>query len=326
MNSWLVYRTASCLLTVFLLITTAFFVVRLAPGDPVDQLIGTDAGTADRETLRRQLGLDRSLGAQYADWLGGIVRGDFGESLRQQRPVREIVLEAMGPTLQLAGSAYVLQLVLAFGAALLAASGRARRLSDAIQTTGLVLYSLPLYWLGLMMVLLLSGQAGWFPAAGMEAPDAALLPAWQQFADRLRHLALPVTALGLWLFMGTARYLQAGLEEALGQDYVLAARSRGVPERRILTRHVLRNALLPVITLAGLQLPMLLGGSVVVENVFAWPGLGRISVEAIFARDYPVVMAAALLTAIAVTLGSLLADIAYRWADPRLRRDEGGRP
>lgn len=325
MNSWLVQRTATSLLTVFLLITAVFFVVRFAPGDPIDQLVESESGFVDREAVRAQLGLDRSLGQQYLAWLTGAVRGDFGISLRQQRPVREIVLEALPPTLWLTGAGYSLHLVLAFGAALLAASGRARRISDLVQSVGLVFYSVPAYWLGLMLILLLSGKAGWLPAAGMEAPDAALLPPLPQLADRLRHLVLPAATMGLWSFIGTARYLQSGLEEALGQDYVLAARSRGVPERSILLRHALRNGLLPVITLIGMQLPLLLGGAVVLENIFAWPGLGRITVEAIFARDYPVIMATSLLSAVLVTVGSLLADVAYRRADPRLRSQEGGR-
>ncbi len=326
MSTWLVQRIASSLLTVFLLVSAVFFVVRLVPGDPVDLVADAQTSAVDRELLRTRFGLDGGIGEQYVRWLGEVVRGDFGTSLRQQRSVRDILAEAIPATLWLTVAAYALHLVLAFGTALLAASGRSRRWSSALQSIGLVFYSVPAFWLGLMLILLLSGKAGWFPAAGMEAPDAAFLPPLQRILDRLWHLALPAIALGLSSFMGTARYLQSALEEAMEQDYILAARARGIPERVLLMKHALRNALLPVITILGLHLPLLLGGAVVIETVFAWPGLGRISVEAIFARDYPVIMATSLLAAVAVTFGSLLADIGYRWADPRVRLSESDSP
>ena len=170
-----------------------------------------------------------------------------------------------------------------------------------------------------MLIMLMSRILGWFPAGGMHAPDAGYLGWWAWLADLLHHLALPVVTLALGSFMGTARYLRTSLVEVLGQDYILAARARGLSERRILLRHALRNALLPMITLLGLSLPFLLGGAVVVEVVFGWPGMGRVAIEAIWARDYPVIMATALVSAVTVVAGSLLADILYRWADPRVR-------
>ena len=325
MNSWLLHRAATSLLYVFLLVSAVFFIVRLAPGDPLDQVTVTEMGADDRELIRSRLGLDESLPRQYLHWLGGVVRGDFGLSLRQQRPVAEILAEAVPPTLLLTLGGYLLHLALALGAALLIVSRRGGLLANGVQTIGLTLYSVPSFWLGLMLILLFGGKLGWLPAAGMYSPDAGLMPWLQRQGDLLRHLVLPVATLGLSSFMGTARYLVAGLEESLGQDYILAARSRGVPERRILLHHALRNSLLPLITLVGLSLPFLLGGAVVVEVVFGWPGMGRVSVEAIWARDYPVIMATSLVAAVAVTLGSLLADICYQWADPRVRFRPGRR-
>ena len=319
MKTWLLHRAATSLLYVFLLMSAVFFIVRLAPGDPLDQVTSMEIGGEDRELIRRHLGLDESLPRQYLHWLGSVARGDFGHSLRQQRPVKDILAEAVPPTLLLTVGGYLLHLTLAFGTALFTVSRRGRFSALAVKAGGLTLYSVPAFWLGLMLILLFSGKLGWFPAAGMYAPDAELMPWFQRQVDLLRHLALPVAALGLTSFMGTARYLEAGLEESLGQDYILAARSRGVPERRILLHHALRNALLPVITIVGLNLPSLLGGAVVVEVVFGWPGMGRVSVEAIWARDYPVIMATSLLAAVAVTLGSFLADAGYQWADPRVR-------
>jgi peptide/nickel transport system permease protein len=171
-----------------------------------------------------------------------------------------------------------------------------------------------------MLIMLLSRKLGWFPAGGMYAPDADYLEWWARMADLARHLTLPVATLALGTFMGTARYLRTSLVEVLGQDYILAARARGLSQWRILFRHALPNALLPVITLAGLSLPFLLGGAVVVEVVFGWPGMGRVAIEAIWERDYPVIMATVLVSAVTVVAGSLLADILYRWADPRVRR------
>jgi peptide/nickel transport system permease protein len=319
MNSWLLHRVATSLLTIFLLISAVFFIVRLAPGDPLDQMITTETTATDRELIRENLGLNESLPRQYLNWIGGVVRGDFGTSLRQQRPVAEILSEAVPATLLLTVGGYLLHLVLAFGSALLTTSGRGRLTGPAVRILGLTLYSVPAFWLGLMLILLLSGKAGWFPAAGMYSPDAALMPWLERQLDLAHHLVLPAAALGLSSFMGTARYLEAGLEEALGQDYILAARSRGVPESSILMRHALRNALLPVITIVGLNLPTLVGGAVVVEVVFGWPGMGRISIDAIWARDYPVIMATSLIAGVAVTAGSFLADVGYRLADPRVR-------
>jgi peptide/nickel transport system permease protein len=158
----------------------------------------------------------------------------------------------------------------------------------------------------------------------MQAADAAFLPAGARLADLLHHLVLPVLTLALGSFMGTARHLRASLAEVMAQDHILAARARGLPERTVLIRHGLRNALLPVITLAGLSLPFLLGGAVVVEIVFGWPGMGRVTLEAIWARDYPVIMATTTVAAVTVVAGSLLADVLYRWADPRVRLGVGG--
>ena len=325
MNSWLLQRAATSLLYIFLLMSAVFFIVRLAPGDPLDQITEMEMGAENRELIRNHLGLDESLPRQYLNWLGSVAQGDFGISLRQQRPVSEILAEAVPPTLLLTLGAYALHLVLALVAALIIVSRPGRPAAHVVQTVGLTFYSVPSFWLGLMLILLFGGKLGWLPAAGMYSPDADLMPWLQRQVDLAWHLVLPVATLGFSSFMGSARFLVAGMEESLAQDYVLAARSRGIPEGRILIHHALRNALLPLITLVGLSLPYLLGGAVVVEVVFGWPGMGRVSVEAIWARDYPVIMATSLIAAVAVTLGSLLADIFYQLADPRVRvRPERG--
>jgi peptide/nickel transport system permease protein len=323
MISWLARRIAVSVLLVFLLMSAVFFIVRLAPGDPLDQVVEEEFGAEGRDHLRRQLGLDEPLYRQYFGWLAASAQGEFGTSLRQQRPVGTIIGEALPATLLLTVTAYALHLLLALGAALISADRRRRTLDQGVQGIGLVLYSLPAFWLGLMLILLLSRQLGWFPAGGMHAPDAGYLGGWARFTDLLHHLALPVATLALGSFVGTARYLRSSLAEVLGQDYILAARARGLSAGRVLFNHALRNALLPVITLLGLSLPFLLGGAVVVEVVFGWPGLGRVAIEAIWARDYPVIMGTTLVSALTVVAGSLLADVLYHWADPRVRLSSG---
>ncbi len=319
MISWLVRRVAVSAFLIFVLLSAVFFIVRLAPGDPLDQVVEENLGPDNRELIRRQMGLDESLLSQYLRWLAASSRGDFGISLSQQRSVGGIIGEALPATLLLTVTAYLLHLLLALGAAVAMAARPGRALDHWIQGVGLTLYSLPAFWLGLMLIMLLSGKLGWFPAGGMHASDSRYLDWWPWLVDLMHHLVLPVATLALGSFIGTARYLRTSLADVLGQDYILAARARGLSERRVLFRHALRNALLPVITLLGLSLPFLLGGAVVIEVVFGWPGMGRVAIEAIWARDYPVIMATTLVSAVTVVAGSLLADILYRWADPRVR-------
>ena len=319
MFPWFLRRFAASAALVFVLVSAVFFIVRLAPGDPLDQVVQEEFGPEGRDLIRRQLGFDESLFQQYLRWLAASSRGDFGTSFSQQRPVSGIIAEALPATLLLTVTAYLLHLALAVAGAMAMTVRAGRALDHWIQGVGLTLYSVPAFWLGLMMIMLLSRKLGWFPAGGMHAPDSAYLNGWAWFGDLLRHLALPVATLALGSFMGTARYLRTSLADVLGQDFILAARARGLSERRVLFGHALRNALLPVITLAGLSLPFLLGGAVVVEVVFGWPGMGRVAIEAIWERDYPVIMATVLVSAVTVVAGSLLADILYRWADPRVR-------
>lgn len=235
-----------------------------------------------------------------------------------------ILAEAVPSTLLLTGTAYALHLLLALLAGMAMAVWGGRRRAMLIDLGGLVFYSLPSFWFGLMAILLLGLRAGWFPLGGMHSADAAFMGPWESALDVLRHLVLPAGVLALGSFTGTARFLRASLEEALAQDYVLSARSRGLPESRVLWRHALRNALLPVVTQMGLHLPFLLGGAVVVEVVFGWPGMGRVTVNAIWTRDYPLIMATTSLAATMVVTGSLLADLGYRLLDPRIRLGGNG--
>ena len=316
---WVLQRIATTALLLVVLMSAVFWIVRLAPGDPLDQMVSEGMSRADQTLMRQQLGLDGSLAGQYLHWAGAALQGDWGNSISQHRPVRDILAETVPATLVLTVTAYLAHLLLALVVGMGMAVGRGRALERWLNLTGLTLYSLPSFWLGLMAILVLGAKAGWFPLGGMHAPDEAFMGPWTGFLDLCRHLVLPAGVLALVSYMGTARFLRASLEEALDQDYILTARARGIPERLVLWRHALRNALLPLVTQMGLHLPFLLGGAVVVESVFGWPGMGRVTVDAIWSRDYPLIMATTSLAAMLVVTGSLLADIGYHLLDPRIR-------
>lgn len=324
MTRFLVQRLVSSLLLIWALLTGVFFLIHAIPGDPVDLYTSPDLDGAQREQIRQRLGLQLPLGSQYLHWLGGVVlRGDFGTSLRQHRPVAAILAEAIPNTLRLTVTAYLLYLGLAVVGGVFMARHHGHPAERAGTLLGLTLYSLPSFWFGLMLILVFSRTLGWLPTGGMASPDVAFLPWHARWLDQLRHLVLPVMVLGLGSAMGAARYLSNSLADVLQQDYMVAARAKGLPERTLLWKHALRNGLLPLITLLGLSLPFLLSGAVVTEVVFAWPGMGRVAVDAIWARDYPVIMATTALSAVMVVLGNLLADLLYGWADPRVRSGEG---
>lgn len=319
MPRYVLRRVLGSLLLVLGLLTVVFFLVRLMPGDPADFIDEQHLTAEGRQFVRERLGLQGSLLVQYRDWLGGALRGDWGLSLRQQRPVAAILREALPNTLLLTVAAFLVELAAGIVVGVLVAARPRRRRTRLLNAGGLVLYSLPSFWLGLVAILVFSRTLGWLPAGGLQSPDAAWLAPGARLLDLARHLVLPVLVLGLGNFAVSARHVRTSVARVLASDWILAARARGLSEARILWRHGLRGALLPIFTLAGLSLPQLLGGAVAVETVFAWPGMGRIAVQALLARDYPVIMAVTAVAAFMVVLGSLLADLACRRADPRLR-------
>lgn len=310
-------RLAAAAVMIAALLTAVFALVHLAPGDPVDLIVHPDLDDQGRADMRRAMGLDRSLVEQYRDWATGLLTGDLGRSLHWHRPVSDLLAETLPRTLLLTVSSYVVHMVAAVLLGVLLAVKRRSWWTRLLDAGGLVVHSLPSFWLGLMLILVFARWLGWLPAGGLR-DNAATLGGQTGWLDVARHLVLPVAVLGLATSIGTARLLRTGLLEQLGQDYVAAARTRGLPERVVVWRHALRNTLLPMVTLVGLDVPFLLSGSVVVETVFAWPGMGRLAVDAIFARDYPVIMAVTAMSGVLVVLGNLLADVLYRVVDPRV--------
>ncbi len=302
--------------------TITFTMVHLAPGDPMDMYIEErmqrDVDPEVIELLRKKYGLDQPLPVQYAKWIGNVARGDLGESFRYRRPVATLIAERVPYTLQLAALALVLDALIGIALGIFSAVKQYSRADKAITLGSLVMYSIPGFWLALMLVLVFSVNLGWFPTSQTRSLDYELLSAGGKVADRLWHLALPVFVLGVASAAGTARYMRTKLLDVLSEEYVLAARARGLSERVVILKHALRNALIPIVTIYGLALPFLLGGAVLIERVFAWPGMGLLAVEAIGARDYPVILATSMIAAVLVVLGNLLADVAYALVDPRV--------
>lgn len=314
-------RLLHALLLMLGVVTLVFFVAHLIPGDPSQLIDEHSLDQSGRELVRQRLGLDRPVLEQYGTWLASVLRGDLGTSLRQQRPVAEIIGAAWLNTLILSGVALLLELAVGVAVGVLMASRPSSRRAAVLNVGGLALHSLPSFWLGLVAIAFFARNLGWLPAGGMHAPDASWLPWTARTLDTLRHMVLPVLILGVGNYAVTARLTRTSLARVLADEWVLAARARGVPERRIVWRHALRVAALPVLTWMGVSVLRLVGGAVAVEEVFAWPGLGRVTVQALLARDYPLIMGGTLVAAVMVAIGSLLADLAGRAADPRLRLD-----
>ena len=320
MTAWLVRRVAASIAIVFVVVTLTFILMNLAPGKP---LLGPEERIADPvrdSVLAAQFGLNGPIHVRYLKYLGQLARGNLGESFGMRRPVADALAEAIPNTLLLAGAALLVDFLVGLGLGVYQAL-RVHRTSDVVLgNVTLFLYSVPTFWLGLILLLVLGEWLRWFPVGGMSdpilCPTVSSLPC---VVDRLWHLTLPALTLGLVGAAGTARFQRAAMLEVAGQDYIRTARAKGASERRVALRHQLRNALLSFITLFGLAFPFLLTGAVLIETIFAWPGMGRLATDAILRRDFPVVNAAVLLASTMVVAGNLIADVLLAVADPRLR-------
>ena len=304
------------------IIVINFFLLNLAEGDAVDVLAG-EAGSATPEymaQLRQKFGLDQPLPVQLMVYLKNILTLDLGYSFRHDMPVDQLIFDRFAATALLMTSTIIL--AVGFGVLLgLMAAMRLNTWKDTIITIfALITYATPLFWVGLMMIILFSLHLGWFPTSGMENV-AAFYEGWVRFSDIAHHLVLPTITLSLFYLALYTRMMRASMLEQYGQDYVVTARAKGLTERRITFGHVLRNALLPVVTMAGVQVGALIGGSVIVESVFAWPGLGMLAFESLFARDLNLLLGIFLLSSVLVVAVNLVVDIIYCFLDPRIEVD-----
>ena len=313
------HRLLAGLAVVLGVVILTFLLLHAAPGDPVRLLLGPNATDAQVAAQREALGLNRSLPAQFVTWVARFGRGNWGVSIAKGQPVRQLLAEAWPATVRLVGLSLLLSYLLGIALGGVQAARSGSRTDTALSVVSVTLFAMPGYWLGLMLVLVFTYWARWLPAFGAAGFDADYLSGGGWLVDRARHLALPLFTLTLIGIGGAARFVRGAMIETLSQPFIVTARAKGLTPRRVIGRHALRNALTPVVTLLGLSLPALFSGAVFVEAVFAWPGVGRVLVEAVQARDYPVVMAATTVSALLVVAGNLLADALAGWLDPRVR-------
>ena len=304
MRAYLISRLGQTLLVVFLSLTAVFFLARLG-GDPVLLFLPMDIQAKDLNEFRQRLGFNDPLPVQYARFMSGALRGDFGESLRYKQDALGLVLERLPATLRLGGAALLLTFCLAIPVGVVSAMKRGS-VWDYLGMGGAVLgQAIPGFWLGLMLIYLFSVRLGWLPTGGTGGP---------------LHYVMPVLVLGAFYAARMARLTRSSVLDTLGEDFILTARAKGLAELVVVGKHTLKNAAIPIVTLAGLETGQLLGGAVITETIFAWPGVGRLTVQALLNRDFPLVLAAVFIASLTYTLLNLVVDLLYGWIDPRTRK------
>jgi peptide/nickel transport system permease protein len=307
MTSYIVKRLLMLVPVVFGVVTLVFFLIHMIPGDPVEIMLGEYARAADKEVLRHELKLDRPLGEQYAQYLSGLFRADLGESIHSREPVIHKILERFPATLILTLAAMAVAIVIAIPVGILSATRQYSLLDNASMLFALLGISMPNFWLGPLLILVFSIWLGWLPVSG---------------TGGVQHLLLPAITLGTALAAILTRMTRASVLEVIREQYIVTARAKGLKERVILFKHALKNALTPVITILGLQFGALLSGSIITETIFSWPGIGRLVIQAVNQRDYPVVQGCVLFIALCYVLVNLATDLLYGVADPRIRIGE----
>ena len=303
-----------------------FAMLKHAPGDPVAAILaqartnGAQLTVADRERLRKQYGLDKPAYKQYVDWLGLVLHGNLGTSTRMNQPVTHVIGQRLPNTMKLAGVSLVLTLLIAIPLGIISAVKQYSLLDYVLTSFNFIGISLPQFWLALMLLFFLAVKVGWFPVNGMHS---AYVQGgfWAHFKDSALHFVLPVISITLTGLASYMRYQRASMLEVLNHDFVRTARAKGVGERSVILLHAWRNSLIPIITLLGYVFVILVEGSVVVETIYSWPGMGSLAVESLTQRDYPMVMGIVLLSAALILLGTLVSDLLYALADPRVRYD-----
>jgi len=304
MIRYLSLRVLLALPALWLIVTMVFLLAHIIPGDPVQQMLGEGARAEDLQQLRHQLGLDRPISAQYAHYLVGVLHGDLGESFRFQQPVTHVILLRYPATLELAFVALLVCIAISIPAGIYAAEHRGTSTDHAVGLFTLFGLSVPNFALGPVLILIFSVIVGWLPVSGRGGAE---------------HLVLPAITLGAALAAILTRMVRSSVIEELSSDYVRTARAKGLSESQVLFRHAFRNALIPILTILGLQFGTLLAGAIVTETIFSWPGIGRLAVQAINARDYPLLQGCILLIAVSYVVVNLLTDMIYALVDPRVR-------
>ena len=312
MRRYLIRRLAQGAVVLFVVSAVVFAIVHAAPGGPA-LLNNPDVDPKMAKEMEKQLGLDDPIPVQYARWLGNALRGNLGRSYQHSLGTAELLWARIPNTLLLSGTALLLAVVLAVPLGMVSAVYRYSALDYAATVTAFLGVSVPVFWLAILLIIVFSVTLGWLPSSGMLTVGVPF-----SMRDRLLHLLMPSIVLATFPLAQLTRYVRSSMVDALAQDYVRTARAKGLPERGVLGRHALRNALIPMVTVLGVLTPRLLGGAVVTETIFAWPGLGRLAVEAAVTRDYPVILGATLLVSTLVVLSNLITDLLYVVIDPRI--------
>lgn len=304
MLRFLLFRLTSAAVVILGVVCLVFLLVHLVPGDPVEMMLGENAQPADREALRAALGLDQPVLQQLGQYLYGLVQLDLGTSFHSRRPIVELLAERIPATAELAIAGLLVAILISFPLGSIAAMRKDTGWDQGAMAFSLLGVSVPNFWMGPILILVFSVWLGWFPVSGR---------------DGVLSLVLPAITLGTALAAVLSRMVRSTLLEVLSEDYIRTARAKGLSERQVVMHHGLRNAMLPIITLLGLQLGTLLGGAVITETVFSWPGVGKLTIDAILRRDYPVVQACVLLISLTYVAVNILTDVVYAWVDPRIR-------
>ncbi len=319
MLAYLIHRLLASLTVLFIVSLVVFTTLQLAPGDPASVMLGPEATDGRNrealENLQREMGLDKPLPVQYLIWLGNVLRGNLGNSVRNKKPVAELILGRVPATVQLVVVSLAIGLLVAFPAGIISAARHRSWIDYSINIFSAAGIAIPNFWFGLLLILLFSVSLNWLPASGY-------VPLWEDPLASLQHVILPAITLGLYLSAYITRFLRADLLEALHQDYIRTARAKGLIDRAVLIVHALPNSFISLLTIIGILIGSLLGGVVIVEQVFGWSGVGWLSIQAIFNRDYPLVQGVVLFSSAAFVLANLLVDIAYGIVDPRVRVHE----
>lgn len=318
MGEYTLRRILSCLPLLIGITAVTFGIMQLAPGSPLMMMVDPDASPEDYIRIQEELGLDRPLHVQYVRWLGQVLRGNLGYAVQTGRPVAEMILERMPATLLLTLSAVIVSYTIAVPLGVVSALRQHSAVDYSLTLFAFWGLSIPDFFFGVLLVYVFSLRLNMFPTSGYRTIGASFA-GLAFIMDRLRYMILPMMVLALRGIASNMRYTRSSMLEVMGQDFIRTARAKGLPGRVVVYRHALRNAMLPVITMLGLTVPFLLGSSFIVETIFAWPGMGRLGVNAIFSREYPILMGLNLLTSTLVLGGNLLADILYALVDPRIQ-------
>jgi peptide/nickel transport system permease protein len=311
MSTYIRNRLIGMLPVLFLVSIIVFMLIRMLPGDPVLIMLGEEATLEVRAALRHELGLDRSIPVQYAVWVGRVIRGDLGRSIRTHQPVLEAIIQRLPVTFELTLLAMVISLSSALPVGIVAAMFRGSRVDMISTAAALVGISIPNFFLAIVLIYVFALKFGWVPPMGYTPP-------WQDLAANLKAMILPAMTLGIGAAAVVARHIRSSFLEVLGQDYIRTARGKGLREHRVLFTHALKNALIPVVTIVGLQFGGLLGGAIITETIFGLPGVGRLVIASIFERDFPLVQGVVLFVALVFLFTNLVVDVLYAFLDPRI--------